>query len=205
MPRGTCRHQPALVRPPQRRWAPTAWSGFSPTRSRHVRPPHQRGWLRSRNLAATVRAASPPIVLAHRQGANYRPHRRRSEDLPAHCAQRGATFEFETDMGQPRSADQVSIETTSGHAVGTNVSMGNPHFVIFVIVSGGLAARGGPDRRPPRFPGHQRGVLVVRGPNEIEIRLFERGVGETQSSGTGSCASAVAAIASQPSLFSGDA
>ena len=37
--------------------------------------------------------------------------------------------------------------------------------------------------------------VVVRGPNEIEIRLFERGVGETQSSGTGSCASAVAAIA----------
>ena len=38
--------------------------------------------------------------------------------------------------------------------------------------------------------------VVVRGPHEIEIRLFERGVGETQSSGTGSCASAVAAIAS---------
>jgi diaminopimelate epimerase len=38
--------------------------------------------------------------------------------------------------------------------------------------------------------------VVVRRPHEIEIRLFERGVGETQSSGTGSCASAVAAIAS---------
>jgi len=37
---------------------------------------------------------------------------------------------------------------------------------------------------------------VVRGSDEIEIRLFERGVGETQSSGTGSCAAAVAAIAS---------
>ena len=31
---------------------------------------------------------------------------------------------------------------------------------------------------------------------EIEIRIFERGVGETRSSGTGSCAAAVAAIAS---------
>jgi len=38
--------------------------------------------------------------------------------------------------------------------------------------------------------------VIVRGPGEIEIRLFERGVGETMSSGTGSCASAVAAIAS---------
>ena len=34
----------------------------------------------------------------------------------------------------------------------------------------------------------------VLAPSEIEIRIFERGVGETQSSGTGSCASAVAAI-----------
>jgi len=39
--------------------------------------------------------------------------------------------------------------------------------------------------------------VVARGPNEIEIRLFERGVGETLSSGTGSCAAAVAAIASR--------
>jgi len=38
---------------------------------------------------------------------------------------------------------------------------------------------------------------VMRGPSEIEIRLFERGVGETLSSGTGSCAAAVAAISSR--------
>jgi diaminopimelate epimerase len=30
--------------------------------------------------------------------------------------------------------------------------------------------------------------------NKIEFRIFERGAGETQSSGTGSCASAIAAI-----------
>jgi len=30
--------------------------------------------------------------------------------------------------------------------------------------------------------------------NDIEVRFYERGVGETQSSGTGSCASAVAAM-----------
>jgi diaminopimelate epimerase len=34
----------------------------------------------------------------------------------------------------------------------------------------------------------------VHGPNKIEFRIFERGAGETQSSGTGSCASAIAAI-----------
>lgn len=50
----------------------------------------------------------------------------------------------------------------------------------------------------PQFPkGTNVEYVVVRGANEIEIRLFERGVGETQSSGTGSCGSAVAAIASK--------
>ena len=60
----------------------------------------------------------------------------------------------------------------------------------------------------PQFPqGTNVEYLVVRSANkrakeravnenEIEIRLFERGVGETESSGTGSCAAAVAAIAS---------
>jgi diaminopimelate epimerase len=50
----------------------------------------------------------------------------------------------------------------------------------------------------PQFPqGTNVEYVVIRGAHETEIRLFERGVGETQSSGTGSCASAVAAIASR--------
>jgi len=36
--------------------------------------------------------------------------------------------------------------------------------------------------------------VKIVGPQEIEIRIYERGAGETQSSGTGSCASAIAAI-----------
>jgi diaminopimelate epimerase len=110
----------------------------------------------------------------------------------------GSTFEFETDMGEPQVGGQLSIETMWVRAVGTKVSMGNPHFVIFV--------ENFPDEwqrqaaligTQPQFPqGTNVEYVVVRGANEIEIRLFERGVGETQSSGTGSCASAVAAIAS---------
>jgi diaminopimelate epimerase len=112
---------------------------------------------------------------------------------------RGATFEFETDMGQPAVGEQVSIETTSVHAAGMNISMGNPHFVIFVdqFLEGwqGEASLIG---ALPLFPqGTNVEYVVVRGAHEIEIRLFERGVGETESSGTGSCASAVAAIASR--------
>ena len=38
-------------------------------------------------------------------------------------------------------------------------------------------------------------------PHEIEVRFCERGVGETMSSGTGSCAAAVAAIHSRQSAI----
>jgi diaminopimelate epimerase len=111
---------------------------------------------------------------------------------------RGATFEFETDMGEPTVGVPVSIDPTSPLARGTEVSMGNPHFVIFVdTFPQGWQRQAALIGAQPRFPqGTNVEYVVVRGPNEIEIRLFERGVGETESSGTGSCAAAVAAIAS---------
>ena len=112
---------------------------------------------------------------------------------------RGATFEFEADMGGPIVGEQASIDTTSVRAVGTNISMGNPHFVIFVDqFPEGWQRQAALIGAQPLFPqGTNVEYVVVRGPNEIDIRLFERGVGETESSGTGSCASAVAAIASR--------
>ena len=113
-------------------------------------------------------------------------------------SRQGSTFEFEAEMGQPEVGGQLSIETGAVRVVGTKVSMGNPHYVIFVenFQEGWQrqAALIGPQ---PQFPqGTNVEYVLVRGANAIEIRLFERGVGETESSGTGSCASAVAAIAS---------
>jgi diaminopimelate epimerase len=107
----------------------------------------------------------------------------------------GATFEFEADMGAPVVDGETTIET--GGLVGTKVSMGNPHVVIFVdSFHEGWQRQAAQIAAQPEFPhGTNVEYVVVRGPNEIEIRLFERGVGETLSSGTGSCASAVAAIA----------
>ena len=50
-----------------------------------------------------------------------------------------------------------------------------------------------------RSPGLKHGVnvelVVVDGKHDVRVRFFERGVGETLSSGTGSCASAMAAMA----------
>lgn len=112
-------------------------------------------------------------------------------------AQQASTFEFEVDMGDPEVGGELSIETMWVRAVGTKVSMGNPHFVIFVEnFQDGWQRQAALIGTQPQFPqGTNVEYVVVSGPNEIEIRLFERGVGETQSSGTGSCASAVAAIA----------
>jgi diaminopimelate epimerase len=124
--------------------------------------------------------------------------------------QQGSTFEFEAEMGQPEVGGELSIETMSLRVVGTKVSMGNPHFVIFVEnFQNGWQRQAALIGTQPEFPqGTNVEYVVVRrsnkaanesankSANEIEIRLFERGVGETLSSGTGSCASAVAAIAS---------
>src|ERR1022692_3161012 len=122
----------------------------------------------------------------------------------------GSTFEFEAEMGQPEVGGELSIETMSVRAVGMKVSMGNPHCVIFVEnFQDGWQRQAALIGTQPQFP-HGTNVEYVlvrqtnkgankgtnKGANEIEIRLFERGVGETESSGTGSCASAVAAIAS---------
>jgi diaminopimelate epimerase len=110
---------------------------------------------------------------------------------------RGSTFEFESDMGKSEVGGQLAIESMWVRAVGTRVSMGNPHFVVFVDqFQEGWQKQAALIQTQPQFPqGTNVEYVTVRGPNEIEIRLFERGVGETLSSGTGSCASAIAAIA----------
>jgi diaminopimelate epimerase len=112
----------------------------------------------------------------------------------------GSVFEFEADMGPPEVGGQLSIEIMGVRAVGTKVSMGNPHFVIFVEkFPDGWQRQAALIQTQPQFPQGTNVVYVaVRGGNEnqIDIRMFERGAGETESSGTGSCAAAVAAIAS---------
>jgi diaminopimelate epimerase len=110
----------------------------------------------------------------------------------------GFNFEFETSMGQPEDIGKLTIESGGLHITGTQVSLGNPHFVVLVEKF--------PDKwqeqaaliaaQPPFPHGTNVEFVIVRSAHEIEMRIFERGAGETQSSGTGSCASAVAAIAS---------
>lgn len=108
----------------------------------------------------------------------------------------GARYEFEMKMGEPEVGDAFPIRLAEREVTGVPVSMGNPHYVLFVESFGaGWQTEAAEIERHPDFK-HGTNVELVRvvSKEDIEIRIFERGVGETQSSGTGSCASAVAAI-----------
>ena len=81
--------------------------------------------------------------------------------------------------------------------VGTTVSMGNPHLVIFVndINEIDLPAIGPVLENHPLFPGRinvEFAQVLAKG--KIRMRVWERGSGITQACGTGACATAVAAF-----------
>ena len=107
-----------------------------------------------------------------------------------------AQFEFEVDMGEPNVSDELVIEVNGRKVRGIPVSMGNPHFVIFAkgFVSGWQAEAAEIGRHENFKQGVNVELVVVRNKGNIDVVFFERGVGETQSSGTGSCAAAVAAV-----------
>src|SRR5262249_23042867 len=77
----------------------------------------------------------------------------------------------------------------------TCLSMGNPHCVTFVeeITDALVYMVGSQVERHPAFPRRTNvEFAVVNGPQEITMRVWERGSGETMACGTGACAVAVA-------------
>jgi diaminopimelate epimerase len=108
----------------------------------------------------------------------------------------GSEFEFETDMGEPQVGDEFSIKLAFREVRGVPVSMGNPHFVVFVAdFAPGWQAEAAEIGKHHDFKyGINVELARIDSEREIDVRFFERGVGETHSSGTGSCAAAVASI-----------
>lgn len=99
-------------------------------------------------------------------------------------------FQGETAVRQSIEADGETYEVTC-------VSMGNPHAVIFVDDVKGLDLdRIGPGlERHPMFPERINTEFVrVMDRHNLEMRVYERGSGETWACGTGACASVVAAV-----------
>ncbi|HTF86538.1 MAG TPA: diaminopimelate epimerase [Cellvibrio sp.] len=75
------------------------------------------------------------------------------------------------------------------------VSMGNPHAVTLVddVATAPVAQLGPLVERHNRFPQRvNAGFMQVVSSDEINLRVFERGVGETLACGTGACAAVVA-------------
>lgn len=111
------------------------------------------------------------------------------------------------DMGEPRTevpsqfliANSVAVRNNLfnvGGYEGTFVSMGNPHFVIFVpeVMDVNLPVVGKKLEFDPAFPERCNIEFVTHRPDgTLRMRVWERGSGITLACGTGACATAVAA------------
>ncbi len=110
-------------------------------------------------------------------------------------------YQIATEMGVP-SVEAASVQLKNGTGVaGFIVSIGNPHFVIFVEADD-FSCFGRPWQQigeeictHKNFPkGTNVEFVRVMDTNTIAFRIYERGAGPTLSSGTGSSASAAASM-----------
>ena len=123
----------------------------------------------------------------------------------------GKVASVRVNMGQPEldpekipvlfSNDRMvdeEVYTPSGNVWRvTCVSMGNPHAVIFVddVEGLNLPAIGPEMEKHAMFPERANIEFAqVTGPHEVQMRVWERGSGETLACGTGACACAVASV-----------
>lgn len=111
-------------------------------------------------------------------------------------ARRDSGFEFEMAMGGAEVGIELTVLAGGDEVQGIPVSMGNPHYVVFVNrFDENWQAQAADIQRDSRFEhGVNIELVLPAGKHDLHARFFERGVGETRSSGTGSCAAAVAAM-----------
>ncbi|MET0498502.1 MAG: diaminopimelate epimerase [Steroidobacteraceae bacterium] len=111
------------------------------------------------------------------------------------------------DMGEPnfdpaslpfdaiREADVYPLQVGESELRISAVSMGNPHAVIQVpsVRDADVETIGPAVESHPRFANRTNvGFMEVVNRSHIRLRVFERGVGETQACGTGACAAVAA-------------
>ncbi len=110
----------------------------------------------------------------------------------------GPLYVFAADMGAPQGLTRRRLEAAGETVDVVVLSMGNPQVVLLGPVPDDdrFARLGAALERHPEFPqGTNVEFAEVEAPDRVRIRIWERGVGPTLSSGTGSCAAAVAAAA----------
>lgn len=111
----------------------------------------------------------------------------------------GLKYNFEMNMGRPKcSAGDLHYRLTLASDLFdcTILNVGNPQCAVFVPdFSTDWRAAGAAIERHPYFPNRTNVSFVRRiDKHTIDVRFFERGAGETMSSGTGSTGAAAAAI-----------
>ena len=126
--------------------------------------------------------------------------------------QDGKVAEATVDMGEPIIAakkvpmlvdtptfldKEITLPKTGVKVKGTAVSIGNPHFVIFVddVDNYDVEGIGRQVEVHPLFPEQTNTEFVqVMDKNTVKFRVWERGSGETWACGTGACAVAFTTI-----------
>jgi len=100
-------------------------------------------------------------------------------------------------MGAPREIERdVELSGAFGSVRATLVDMGNPHCVLFVDDerTAPVHELGAALERHARFPRRTNVEFAAFREGSVQLRVWERGVGETAACGTGACATAVAAL-----------
>ena len=111
----------------------------------------------------------------------------------------GLRFVFEMNMGRPVCAEgdlRYALPLAGGLREVTILDVGNPQCAVFVdSFEFDWESLGAQIERHARFP-RRTNVSFVRvvDPHTVDVRFFERGVGVTMSSGTGSTGAAAAAV-----------
>jgi diaminopimelate epimerase len=96
----------------------------------------------------------------------------------------------------PAEADSYVLEVGGQRLEVMAVSLGNPHAVVTVAALDSVPVEmlGPLIERHPRFPKRvNAGFLELISREEVRLRVYERGAGETRSCGTGACAAVAAA------------
>jgi diaminopimelate epimerase len=108
-------------------------------------------------------------------------------------------YTFRAAMGPPERIAEETLKVAGESLRVTTLAVGNPQCVALVseLPDEPRFYRLGPALAThPRFPqGTNVEFAVIEAPDRVRILIWERGVGPTLASGTGACASAVAAMA----------
>lgn len=145
------------------------------------------------------------LVMHQREGARLAPLNEVRVDTDAGwktlalVGRAGGRYTFRAALGQPERVAEETLEAAGETLKVSTLAIGNPQCVALLTELPDQARfhRLGPALAThPRFAeGTNVEFAVVEAPDRVRILIWERGVGPTHASGTGACASAIAAIA----------